>query len=122
MFSGVGARVGVRVSWAVIVSGRLARKEPRQLIVRGIPLKLMHFSPTSRMSSAVSRDWVGVVVLARLYRAVRDSGEFIVIVAAVWWVLVYYVFSSMLSYVLTDSATHDGCEICFACAVCWIFW
>jgi hypothetical protein len=36
------------------------------------------------MSSAVSRDWVGVVVLARLYRAVRDSGEFIVIVAAVW--------------------------------------
>jgi hypothetical protein len=51
-----------------------------------MPLKEIHLSPTSRISSAVSRDVVGVVgvvVLARLYSAVRDSGEFIVIVAAV---------------------------------------
>jgi hypothetical protein len=86
MFSGVGARVGVRVNFAVTDSGRLARKAPRQLIVLGMPLKEIHLSPTSRISSAVSRDVVGVVgvvVLARLYSAVRDSGEFIVIVAAV---------------------------------------
>ena len=51
-------------------------------MVRGMPLKDMHFRPTSRMVSAVG---VGEEeVEAREWRIVRDSGEFMVIVAAVY--------------------------------------
>lgn len=48
------------------------------------PLKPIHLRPISRMNSAVAtpslsgRDWVEL-----LYRAIMDSGEFMVIVAAV---------------------------------------
>lgn len=45
----------------------------------------MHFKPTSRMNSAVSTDsatdWE---LVASLYNSVSESGEFIVIVAAVY--------------------------------------
>jgi hypothetical protein len=40
------------------------------------------------MSSAAGRAVVGFVVVMSWWRAVRDSGEFMVIVAAVWEVLV----------------------------------
>ena len=78
--------MGVCDSCELMDSGRLALKALRQLMVRGMPLKLMHFRPTSRMNSAVARlslaDWE---VLASWYSSVRDSGEFIVMVVAVYW-------------------------------------
>lgn len=52
---------------------------------RGIPLKEMHLSPTSRMSSAA---WtLEPFVDATLWREARDSGELRVKVAADWSVL-----------------------------------
>ena len=57
-------------------------------MVRGMPLKDMHFRPTSRM---VSAETTGIFTSddevddeeAMEWRIVRDSGEFMVIVAAV---------------------------------------
>lgn len=48
------------------------------------PLKPIHFKPISRMNSAIATpSFSGFDLLAELYRAVMDSGEFIVMVAAV---------------------------------------
>jgi hypothetical protein len=75
-----------------------------QLIdARGVrtPLKPMHFSPTSRMSSAIATPSLsGFDELAALKRASIESGEFIVIVAAV------------------ERASHDGRPSFCACASC----
>lgn len=58
--AGTESRVGVRVgrveSCEVMDSGRAERKAFRVFIVLGTPLKEMHFSPTSRMNSAVWRE------------------------------------------------------------------
>lgn len=55
------------------------------------PLNPIHFSPTSLMSSAIATASLsGFEALAALYSATIESGEFIVIVAAV------------------DKASHDG--------------
>jgi len=77
--------VGFVESDDTISLGKLALNAPRQLIVLGTPLKPMHFKPTSLISSAVSTDCFLSFDLsvARLYSSVRDSGEFIVMVAAV---------------------------------------
>lgn len=78
--------MGVRDSGAATESGNPALKALRQLMVRGIPLKLMHLRPTSRMSSAMatlsSVDWEEEVACWK--RMPRESGEFMVIVAAVY--------------------------------------
>jgi hypothetical protein len=71
----------------VTEAGREAWKALRQLMERGMPLKLMHLRPTSRMSSAV---WMGSLGLglwwpgedATSWRMVRESGELRVNVAA----------------------------------------
>lgn len=64
--------------------GKPEEKAPRQLIVRGMPLKLMHLSPTSRMSSAAYIFWACELEdVATRCSSSRESGEFIVIVAAV---------------------------------------
>lgn len=81
--SNVSSRVGVVLRDEVTEEGRDEMNAPSTLMVRGMPLKDMHFRATSRMSSAV---WTGVEVdeeEATECRMVRDSGEFIVIVAAV---------------------------------------
>lgn len=46
----------------------------------------MHLSPTSLINSAVSTDCFLSFddAVARLYKMVRDSAEFMVMVAAVW--------------------------------------
>ena len=63
--------------------GRESWKALRQFMERGMPLKEMHLSPTSRMSSAV---WTGESaegeVDATSWRMARDSGELRVNVAA----------------------------------------
>ncbi len=50
------------------------------------PLNPIHFSPISLINSAISTDCFLSLedVVARLYSSVNDSGEFIVIVAAVY--------------------------------------
>jgi hypothetical protein len=87
MLEGDGVRVGVVESAEEIRSGREDLNAFRQFIVRGIPLKLMHFRPTSRMVSAV---WIASFgdcdEVMYSYSAVREAGEFIVIVAAVYQV------------------------------------
>ena len=96
-------RVGLVDSDETTSLGRLDRNAPRQLIVRGTchtfrwyrgnerdgvrtPLNPMHFSPTSRISSAVWTDWPLSFEddVARLYSSANDSGEFIVMVVAVY--------------------------------------
>ena len=53
MFCDVGLRLGVVESCEVMSLGSEAWNAFRQLIVRGMPLKLMHLRPTSLMNSAV---------------------------------------------------------------------
>ena len=53
--------------------------------MRLTPLNPIHFKPTSLINSAVCTDWLWSfeVSFASLNNSVNDSGEFIVIVAAV---------------------------------------
>jgi hypothetical protein len=100
MFDGSGCRDGFVLSEDAIDEGSSARKALSMLMVRGIyaavsecceawsfertPLKPMHFSPISRMNSAIATPSLcGLDALVELYSAIIDSGEFIVIVAAV---------------------------------------
>ena len=63
-----------------------ARKAPRLLMVRGMPLKEMHLSPASRISSAaVSGVREGDREGVREWRASSEAGELRVNVAAAWW-------------------------------------
>jgi hypothetical protein len=86
----VGRLVGVRMREGVVErsedQGWCARpdlKDPRQLIVRGMPLKEMHLRPISRISSAVvSGVSDGVWEGARSCRMSREAGELRVNVAA----------------------------------------
>lgn len=65
------------------------------------PLNPIHFNPTSLINSAIcTLSLGGLELLATLNRAAIDSGEFIVIVAAV------------------DSASHDGLPSFRAVASC----
>jgi hypothetical protein len=68
----------------------------------------MHFSPTSRISSAVSTDCVLSFDddVSRLYNSVKDSGEFIVIVAAVY--VSQFWFLKSFTGGLTDNVSHAG--------------
>lgn len=78
------------------------------------PLKPMHFKPISLINSAVSTDCFLSFDLsvAILYNSVSDSGEFIVIVAAV---CKSYQLSSLTNgVVLTDSVSHAGAPTFFA--------
>lgn len=80
-------RVGVVDRDVATSEGREAKKAPSVLMLRGIPLKEMHFRPTSRMSSAF---WTGVrcvcgfVVLARVKIWCMASGQFRVADTAVF--------------------------------------
>lgn len=76
----MGVRVGSVLSWLVTDSGSEAWKALRLLIVRGIPLKDMHLSPTSRISSATATGWPDDD--ATLWRTESESGELRVKVAA----------------------------------------
>jgi len=83
MFSAVNVRDG-RVSKPVDpLIFAPSRKAVRQLIVRGMPLKLIHLRPTSRIVSAadrsVSEEGRSKAICWSLH---RDSGEFSVNVAA----------------------------------------
>lgn len=78
----VGWRDGLVDSFFVTSSGRLAWKALRQLIVRGMPLKLMHLRPTSRMNSAVRVSDPACCEEATLCRTDSESGELSVNVAA----------------------------------------
>lgn len=55
-----------------------------EVLPQRTPLKPIHFSPISRINSAIATPslW-GRDALVELYNAIMDSGEFIVIVAAV---------------------------------------
>ena len=84
-FSGVGWRVGRVSSWVAHGSDAIsARKAFRQLMVRGMPLKLMHLSPTSRISSAAESgvSEAGDCVVATWWRMASEAGELCVNVAA----------------------------------------
>ena len=72
------------------------------------PLNPMHFSPTSLINSAVSTDCVLSFdpAVARLYSSVKPSGEFIVIVAAVFQRQTKFLPHSLA--VLTDKVSHAG--------------
>ena len=102
MLEGSGKRVGLVFREDAIDEGSSARKAFNMLMVRGIcneyeytalshasgqmlaPLKPMHFRPISRMNSAIATPSLsGLAVAELLYRAIIDSGEFIVMVAAV---------------------------------------
>jgi hypothetical protein len=79
-----GVRDGVVDKPLPTSSDSCERKALRQLIVRGTPLKPMHFKPTSRINSAFcTASARGRSALAKEWRAESDWGEFIVIVAAV---------------------------------------
>lgn len=87
IFCAVGAR-DARVSNCVASLGwalrTWARNSPSELMVRGMPLKLMHLRPISRISSAAERgdseEREGSV--ATLWRTAREAGELRVNVAA----------------------------------------
>lgn len=83
-FSSVGVREGFVDSCEATSRGRDPWNALRQLIVRGIPLKLMHFRPTSRISSAVDASVPAFCAEATLWRTDSESGEFRVNVAAVY--------------------------------------
>jgi hypothetical protein len=69
------------------------------------PLKPMHLSPISRINSAIATPSLcGLDALVELYNAIIDSGEFIVIVAAV------------------DIPSHDGRPSFRSVASSWILW
>lgn len=85
-FWAVGVRLG-DVESAEATSGlREAWKVFRQLIVRGMPLKLMHFRPISRMNSAVGTSLPLAPCAADATRcsAGNESGELSVNVAAAY--------------------------------------
>lgn len=77
-------------------------------MVRGMPLKDMHFRPTSRMVSAVGTG--EDVDEAMEWRIVRDSGEFMVIVAAVYTLLSALHDMGARMEVLT-AMTRYGCKL-----------
>jgi hypothetical protein len=89
-----------------------ARKAPRLLMVRGMPLKEMHFRPVSRISSAVVRGVrEGEREGAREWRARSEAGELRVNVAAAC--LVYGLVANGCSVLggagyggRTESVTH----------------
>lgn len=72
------------------------------------PLNPMHFSPISLINSAVSTDCILSFdpAVARLYSSVKPSGEFIVIVAAVY--PRQTTFIPGLAAALTDKVSHAG--------------
>jgi hypothetical protein len=78
------------------------------------PFNPMHFKPTSRMSSAVSTDCVLSFDddVSRLYNSVNDSGEFIVIVAAVY--ICQFWFLKCFTEGLTDNVSHAGAPMFLA--------
>jgi len=99
-------RVGVVDSWEVMEGDRPALKAPRQLIVRGMPLKEMHLRPISRINSAAARGDKGVVsggglVVATSWRISRDAGELRVNVAAAWMLV-----SKVIPRKMGDSKTY----------------
>jgi hypothetical protein len=101
MFCSEGILAGFVDNDVMMSFGRLLRNAPKQLMVRGTcfnqllcqngsivqhtPLNPMHFNPTSLISSVVFTDCFLSFEdsVARLYSSVNDSGEFMVIVAAV---------------------------------------
>lgn len=84
IFCDVGCRLAFVLSFDVTSSGSDAWKALRELIVRGIPLKLIHFRPTSRMNSAFWTAELGSFDDATWWRTGRESGELRVNVAAAY--------------------------------------
>lgn len=84
MLSGVRPRVGAVDSEAATLRGSDAWNALRQLMVRGMPLKLMHLSPTSRISSAVCVALAPACAAATSNRTGSASGELRVKVAAAY--------------------------------------
>jgi hypothetical protein len=69
------------------------------------PLNPIHLSPISRMNSAIwTLSFCGREALVELYKAIMDSGEFMVIVAAV------------------EMPSHDGRPNLRSVASSWILW
>lgn len=76
------------------------------------PLKPIDFSPTSRINSAFfTASETGLSALAKLWSTLSDSGEFIVIVAAVYTRVYQHVYLWLLhDALLTVMASHVGCS------------
>lgn len=74
------------------------------------PFNPMHFRPISRMSSAVCTDCAVSFddEVSRLYSSVNDSGEFIVIVAAVYRYEYLSILLPQPRLGLTDNVSHAG--------------
>jgi hypothetical protein len=84
-------------------SGEFSKCVFVEINVLRTPLKPMHLSPISRINSAIATPSLcGLDALVELYSAIIDSGEFIVIVAAV------------------DMPSHDGRPSFRSVASSWI--